>query len=568
MQPSTDRPTGEAKGRALRRYAPIVAIVVLLAIVAGTLVATRGNDDEEEASGPAASTGEVAEGVISFEQAQEEDLDVEFGEGCDTETGQVAIPFFFAPACYANVEGDNGGATARGVTADAIKVVVYRPIDDDPILNLFTGAVGVNDTGAESQETTENYTAMFQRYYQTYGRTVELEFLQASGNALDEVAARADAVRASEMEPFAVWGSPALTTAWTDEIAAREIICLSCFGEGLNEWYEERAPYVYGIGRLPDQAQLELVEYVEKKLVGQPAEHAGDPELQGEERVFGNAWLEITEDSVTLNDNLKERMEDIGAPLAESLPFTFDPGRLQEQADSLIAQFKEAGVTTVILGGDPVTPANFTQAATSQDFFPEWITTGVLADTTVFSRTYDQEQWSHAFGLTGGTVRIDPETVPAWFLHRWWTGEDPPAADTNQLLFPQPAVFFSALQQAGPDLTPETFRDGLFASEATPNVVTNPSLSWGDKGIWDYENDWNGVDDFTEIWWDPEATGLDEIRQEGQGMYQYVDGGRRYLPGEVTEDEPKLFDPKGAVDILEEPPEDERPPDYPSPAEK
>lgn len=95
--------------------------------------------------------------------------------------------------------------------------------------------------------------------------------------------------------------------------------------------------------------------------------------------------------------------------------------------------------------------------------------------------------------------------------------------------------------------------------------MTSPSLSYGDHGLWPYEADYNGTDDVTEIWWDAEATGPDEIRREGTGMYRYVDGGRRYLPGQWTEDESKVFDPEGAPGILDGPPEDEQPPDYPSP---
>ncbi len=67
------------------------------------------------------------------------------------------------------------------------------------------------------------------------------------------------------------------------------------------------------------------------------------------------------------------------------------------------------------------------------------------------------------------------------------------------------------------------------------------------------------------MWWDPTATGPDEIRKDGTGMWQYVDGGKRYLPGDwPTED--KLFDPEGAVTIYEIAPPEETPPDYPSPA--
>ncbi len=50
-------------------------------------------------------------------------------------------------------------------------------------------------------------------------------------------------------------------------------------------------------------------------------------------------------------------------------------------------------------------------------------------------------------------------------------------------------------------------------------------------------------------------------------MWTYVDGGKRYLYGEWTDDESRAFQEEGAVTILEDPPEAEQPPDYPSPAE-
>ena len=90
--------------------------------------------------------------------------------------------------------------------------------------------------------------------------------------------------------------------------------------------------------------------------------------------------------------------------------------------------------------------------------------------------------------------------------------------------------------------------DALFASEGTRAAISQPYLSYGDKGYWGGVPDYQGVDDATVFWWDPNATGLDEVRREGTGMYQYVDGGQRYLPGEwPTED--KLFNPDGAIEV-------------------
>ncbi|MDQ3147779.1 MAG: hypothetical protein M3R01_12770, partial [Actinomycetota bacterium] len=236
MQPSSDRPAGS--GRQLRRYGPLAAILVVLVVVAGVLVFTQGDDDDETATtGDTTTDAEAPSGVISYAQAEEDgQLDeLTFPEGCDTERGTVAIPDFFAPPCYADAE-DNGGETATGVTGDAIKVVAYIPLENDPVLGLIIGAVGIDDTGAETQATYEGYADLYNSYYQTYGRTVEVEFYQGTGTAIDEVAARADAQAVADKEPFAVWGGPVLTTAWADELANRGVVCLGCLGGGLPEW--------------------------------------------------------------------------------------------------------------------------------------------------------------------------------------------------------------------------------------------------------------------------------------------------------------------------------------------
>ncbi|MEI2420359.1 hypothetical protein V6O07_08790, partial [Arthrospira platensis SPKY2] len=99
----------------------------------------------------------------------------------------------------------------------------------------------------------------------------------------------------------------------------------------------------------------------------------------------------------------------------------------------------------------------------------------------------------------------------------------------------------------GPDLTHENFGARLAAVTPTQRSVTQPSLSWGAHDLWPFF-DFHGIDDATIFWWDPNAEGPDEIGRTGTGLWQYVDGGRRYLPGEWTS-EVKLFDPEGAVTI-------------------
>lgn len=575
MQPSSDQPTDPGGGGdALRRFGPIVAIVAVIAVVAALVLTGGGDDDADDqaTTDTTAGAGTPAErpaGAISWTQAQDEGLDVEFPDTCDPETGRVAIPYFYAPECFADVD-DNGGETHTGVTADSITVVYYSAPEDDPVLDFITGPIQNDDTRAEIEQTVQGFVDLFNDYYQTYGRTVDLRIVQASGTSADEVAARADAQRAiAEHTPFAAFGGPTLTTAWADEMAAAGVVCVGCGSTGSESFREARAPYLVSVTMAGVQSNLHGAEYISKKLAGKPAEFAGDEAFHTQERVFGHVYLTSSEESERNAEHFRDLLSDRGIDLAERLSYELDPGRLPEQATSVISKLKAAGVTSVILQADPVAPANFTQEATAQEYFPEWVVSGgTLTDTTVFGRVYDQTQWAHAFGPTGGAAETSPELDPGFALYQWYTGEEAPAAETAPVIYPNPSLLFGVLQAAGPDLTPESFRDGLFSGDPTPGAITASSLSWGDHGLWDeigLVNDWSGVDDMTEWWWDADATGPDEIQREGTGMVRFVDGGTRYLPGAWT-DEVRSFDEEGSIIVYGEPPASETPPDYPSPA--
>lgn len=573
MQASSDQPTGSERSRALRRWGPVVAIVAVVAIVGGVLVLSGGDDGDEDAGSSTTAAGgdgapgsdDLPEGVLSFSVAEEEGIEVDWPDTCDTDLGQVAYPSYFAPECYAPFEGDNGGATAPGVTADSIKVVWYLPPEDNPIIDFITEGIA-DDSTEEVQETVRGFNELYAHFGETYGRDVDLEFYRATGTADDEVAARADAVAiAEDIQPFMVLNGPLLTSAFAEELAAREISCIQCGPTQPNDFYEEADPHLLTITMNAEQGQLHTSEYVGQQLAGRNAEFAGET-LADQERTFGLVYLDSVEGADQNLSDFEDLLADHDVDLAEAVGYD-SPVTLQTTAANVIAKLKDAGVTTVIFSGDPVAPRELTREATAQDYFPEWLITpsSVLVDTTVFARTYDQEQWSHAFGVVTGAARGNPDNQGTGFVYEWFFGEEPPAADTVALLSAQLTTFYNVLQGVGPELTAQSFRDTIFAAERTPPAVTQPSLSWGDKGIWP-DTDWLGIDDTTVVWWDPEATGPDERGDEGVGMWAYAEGGRRYLPGEWPDTETTAFDPEGAVTIYEERPPGEEVPDYPSPA--
>ena len=575
----------------MKRWGPIVGVLAVVAVGGGILLATSGDDDKssdgttatvevttaptdpvtsDTGSTPDTGSAPAAEITypLSYDDAVEQGIegDVEWGDRCDTTTGRVAVPDFFAPVCMAPFIGDNGGATSTGVTAEEITIVYYIGQENDPIIAYITDAINNDDTNAQYADTMKGLVDYYSAYYELYGRKVNLITYEGTGGATDEVAARADAAAVAEQySPFVVFGGPALTSAFGDELAARKVMCIGCTPGQPPEFYTDRDPYVWGLDGSAIQKQTHVVEFITKQLIGKNAEHGGDAVVDTP-RSFGLVYLESSSASTDLADTLAAKMDAAGAPLAAVAAYELNPATIQQTASQVITKMKSAGVTTIIFSGDPVAPRDFTKEATAQEYYPEWVVAAsTLVDVTAFARTYDQAQWAHAFGVTQLAARSNPTTAGAYANYEWFTGEEPPANDSIGVIAPNPALFFAIVQAVGPNLSPETFRDTLFASDGTRRAISQPYLSYGDKGYWGGVPDYQGVDDATVFWWDPVATGLDEIRREGTGMYQYVDGGTRYLPGEWPTEE-KLFDPDGAVSIYAVAPPGEERGDYPSPA--
>ena len=126
---------------------------------------------------------------------------------CDPTTGRFKFQFYAAPPCVKEWKAtdDNGGATAQGVTKDSIKVVVLwneLPPDQIAMPGVYTNqATGRNEQGGGRASVLDE-NEVFKHVYETWGRTVEYEFVKSTGP--DETAQRADALAIKAMKPFGV----------------------------------------------------------------------------------------------------------------------------------------------------------------------------------------------------------------------------------------------------------------------------------------------------------------------------------------------------------------------------
>jgi hypothetical protein len=545
----------------------LAGVVAVIAIVVVVLLVAGGGDDDSSSTSSTTSGSAAGNAPVVLTDANRDS--VEWGPQCDVPRGTVAVPLTYAPPCVEPFAdgADNGGATSPGVTSDTITVALYQA-QPDILEQTFFEQSGSDESLATEAETVQQYVDFFEAHYETYGRHVRIVPVKASGAPDDEEAAKADAIRvAEEVKAFASWGGPGQTAAYAEELAARGVMCLGdCMIAATDEFVRERNDTVWLTFASVDQLSEHWARFITRELVGRKATHAGDEAMHDQTRVFG--VVRFDESFAGLDQagaDFVRRLRDRGVKIAADSPYELDLARAQENARNVIAKLKSAKVTTVVFAGDPVTPQSLTQEATAQDYFPEWVVLGAAyTDTSLFGRTYDQRQWRNAFGVSSLPVPLAPEQDQLAQVLVWQSGR-PPAAKTFKVLVQAPLIFYTGLHLAGPDLTPASFRAGLFRF---PSGRTNPTdihLSWGDHGIWP-TTDLFGTDDATLIWWNPDATGLDEVGNEGRGRWEYSREGRRYLPDQWPEGPPDVFDPATSVTSYDEPPPGARPPSYPSPA--
>jgi hypothetical protein len=585
--------------RWLGRYHPFLTTILAVVLIAvflpgrtnqtstpetvGDLSAT--GPSAAEAAGPiesSAASATTAGGpsvavnpnVLTFEEARKRG--VELVANCDQSTGRIMVPTRFAPPCTQKFAGRNAGSTWQGVTDKEITLAYYM-VEGDAATEAVLTAAGANDSPEQRMAQVRDWVTYFQAHYNLWGRKVKLVFVQQSGEATDDAAGKADAIKvATDIKAFASINGP--NNTYVNELVARKVMCI-CTGSQPIETYIKWAPYVWTTLLASTQGYIHRAEYVGKRLKGDNARFAYDQinPTQGfkdKPRKFGFIYYDTDDYAYKQGAEffikyMKQRYGISFVAVSQMHGYP-EVQRAQEEARPVIQKMKEAGATSLIVSVEPFQPIFLTQEATRQLYGPEWIITGsTLTDTAFFGRLYDQDQWSHAFGLSYLAARLPEDQSNAMRLYQWQFNREPPARAQYGFILAPISIMFNGIHLAGPSLTPETFRTGMYNQPiAGKGGLTTIAQSYGDKGIWPWKEDPITYDDVTEIWWDRNASGEDERGIDGNGLYRYVDGGKRYFPGEWPSTRPKAFDPKGTVTIYQKPPAADQWPCYPSPATK
>jgi hypothetical protein len=486
-----------------------------------------------------------------------------FGKGACRPDGREVGISRYDPPCATWI-GGNGGSTWRGVTPTTVRIVRWIGQVDQA-----TKAVLQTYRLADSESVrSRSYQAMFtysNQHLMTYGRKVQMINYNSSGAATDDTAMKADAIKiANDYHAFGVIvGTPEaqIPDVLARELARNHVVCI-CTVSPTDKFYKDLPPYIFGPGLPPGTLYAEhIAEYIGKRLKGRKATHGGDPNkvtgITTQTRKFGLVWINgvngrVDPEAQNVKNEIVQYLKNQGITLAATPGYNDQSGQNQDEMSNVIAQLRNAHVTTVIMWVDPLSPIFITRDATQQGYFPEWFITGSgLSDTTAAGRLYDQQQWTHAFGISPLSVLW--QNVKLSGGYRAAHHGDPSMPDGQEgvlvnVYAAYVANMFLGIHMAGPILTPDAFAQGMYKYPKTGGTAAYPLVHFT-------RSEPSAVKDFTEIWYSGTQRGYDERSDNSQpGMMMHVATGKRYELGHWPATDPDVFDPAHAITNTDNPP--------------
>jgi hypothetical protein len=521
--------------KAIQHSAVLVAIVALVAAACSN-----------SSHGAAGSGGATQAAAVAQRRAGVGTAAALAAPDCDRTLGRIKMPFKYAPPCVVPwpAGADNDGATYQGVTATSITIVV-----------VGGNIVDTDKNRSEVKQAWQDIFAIYQHEFQTWGRQVKLIWEDfGAGATPDEIQQRAMATTIIDLHPFAVvamGGGEAMTTA-----LAGAKIPVFADGAAFDDTIQ-LSPYVWlPVEPGPANPLIAMsAQYVAQGLMGRPAQWAGQSDFQSRTRVFGLVYDNVISDPKFFNPFFAQ----YGVKLAAEIGI--DSGAdFAEEAPTVIAKLKAAGVTTIIDATDLEANPILTKEATSQLYFPEWVSIGTNGeDISLADRGNDQRQWAHAFGF--GDVPPAPAAT-VWWTHLldWYYGPGKPSwressgeSQTYSSQQEMALMMFLGIDMAGPVLNPLTMRDGLFAYPPSGGeacgCTTMVQMSFGDHGVLPGYDNYSTGNDVVEEWWDSKDVGPDEVLGiTGAGLWHYMNDAQRFTFGHFPKGEPPAFSKTATLD--------------------
>lgn len=428
----------------------------------------------------------------------------------------------YAGPCAPGFAGDNGGATAKFVLPNEVRLGFHHGATEPTVGR-------VSETPRENENGTDRTMRVLQQYFnqrfETYGRKLAFYGLPKGTKPEEQSAAAAAAD-----EEMGLFGSFNIYQGYCEDVARRGQVVLC--NPATHEVYLRNRPGFFSWQMDLTQMQGFAAEYVCKKLVGKPAAFAGADSLgtKGRPRKI-TLVTEVTEEGgISMNVFRDAFKRECNGELVSPVQFASgaDPGTA-----GAVSRWAVDGVTTVVLGTQAGNTILLQTAASSQGYQPEWVLTSNFGlDFNIVGTLLPKDQAAHTFGVSGWEIAQPPQSKECYrAYHSIDPDNDPDDGVCTNFWHPM-MVFADGIQGAGPRLTRDAFQKALFALG-----YRYGQAPWSIGGGYG-PDDYSYMDSVGEIWWDSTA---DNPENGVPGAYRWTHRGTRWKRGQQTADVSELF---------------------------
>jgi hypothetical protein len=432
-----------------------------------------------------------------------------------------------SPPCVNFWEGDNGGATAKGVTRDEIRIAV-------PYLTY----------PAYSQKF-QALVNFFNTRYEFYGR--KLRLLDLGSFVSDPEKQRAAAQKAAqELDSFAALNHPSFSAA----PFRRELARLGAIGTFGHSWLgsmgdlqSELSPLAWDYYAPLEDSERNLAEFVCKALVGRRAQYSG-PTLDQQQRRFAAVFLKQNSyRDIPPTEPLQQGLSECGESLHVAESAVDDQSVL-----TAIADLRSRGITTVILLDDDTNASNrWLPDASKAGYYPEWLLVGTSQERDDQWGVAPPDQLAHMFGVVPWNKFLPIQDEPDFWAIKEGDPSVNSALTTDVKTIDDYHAFLllaSGVQMAGPKLNPASFARGLERARFPDPGAGAPPYFQASVGFSPSHH--SMTNDFALVWWSSQAptyrVGTGTGQRETGGGFCWVLNGTRWSLGNWPSSNLPLFD--------------------------
>ena len=432
-----------------------------------------------------------------------------------------------SPPCVNYFEGDNGGATYRGVTRDSIRVGFARQ------------GSSLRDPGY--------FLPFFNNRFEMYGRRIVGVDVPLA-NSTNPVTQPGDAAAAADAGVFAVilpaHGTTESYTTYRRELARRGIITIGALDTVAESELQRMAPYAYDYSASFTDNQRHTAEFACKSLVGRLARYGG-ADVQLRQRKFAVLVPDQPDFSTSDVDTLVTGIRRCGGDTSVhtyKIEYVITAPGPENQV--LLADLTRTNVTTVIPYGGIAGVASLMKRASPMGYQPEWLLPGSRdQNQEVNFQSAPADQTNHLLSMVTLNKTMPLNDEP-WFWAVRESGREHDRLNASpgyvSVIYKELLVLLSGIQGAGPRLTPQSFQRGLRATRfPNPGAAAAPYY----QATVGFEGDSSMIEDVGLMWWSSAAKAYSSQQSENGGGWCYVGRGARWKLGQWPRGDHNLFDP-------------------------